>query len=299
MVAGGLPKEVAVPKTESVRAKSRKRDSAPALAKLKSSASTFGRLSKKMADNTLFCRYELKYRISESKAEAIEQFIKPYIHLDRYAKLQPDRTYPILSLYMDSKDLRLCHETLEGKKNRFKLRIRSYSDDPGTPCFVEIKRRINNIIIKSRARIMRDDVVPILSGRTLPAQKYETDMKALRQFQLYMSYISAKPVVRLRYLRRAYESDSENRVRVTFDRKLYYNATGDPNLILNSPEWQRLAISFIILEIKFTDRYPAWLSQMVKRFDLRQRAISKYVSSIKQSSSLGLTAPQILAYNYG
>jgi len=293
MVAGGLPKKVAVPKSESVRAKSRKRDSAPALAKLKSSASTFGRLSKKMADNTLFCRYELKYRISESKAEAVEQFIKPYIHLDRYAKLQPDRTYPIASLYLDSQDLKLCRESLTGKKNRFKLRIRSYSDDPDTPCFVEIKRRLNNIIIKGRVRVTNDNVATLLSGRSLPPQKYKTDEHTLRQFQLYMHCINAGPVIRVRYNRKAYEDDSDNRVRVTFDRQLCYKTGSEPIIMFNDIGWQRHRHGSVILELKFTSRYPAWLSGMVKYFDLQRQSVSKYASSIKESCSRGFCAPRL------
>jgi len=293
MVAGGLPKEVAVPKTESVRAKSRKRDSAPALAKLKSSASTFGRLSKKITDNTLFCRYELKYRISESKAEAVEQFIKPYIHLDRYAKPQPDRAYPITSLYLDSQNLKLCRESLTGKKNRFKLRIRSYSDDPDTPCFVEIKRRLNNIIIKSRVRVTNDNVATLLSGRSLPPQKYKADEQTLKQFQLYMHCINAGPVIRVRYKRKAYEDDSDNRVRVTFDRQLCYKASSEPIIMFNDTGWQRHRHGSVILELKFTSRYPAWLSGMVKCFDLQRQSVSKYATSIKDSCRRGFCAPQL------
>ncbi len=270
MVGVGVKKEAFDGKKVSDGQNKRRNSATGMEIRLKNSATVLGiKLGKTLGDNALACRYELKYRVSESKAAAIEQFVKSYLRLDRYSKLRRNGSYPVLTLYLDSKDLRLCRETLEGKKNRFKLRIRSYSDNSDSPCFFEIKRRVNRIIIKSRARTMRDDVAGLLRGRSLFSREYETDLKALEQFQLYMSGIGARPIVRLRYLRKAYESNSENRVRVTFDRKIYYNATGKPNLILNSPEWQRLAISFIVLEIKFTDRYPAWLSQMVKQFDLK------------------------------
>jgi len=62
---------------------------------------------------------------------------------------------------------------------------------------------------------------------------------------------------------------------------------------LNGRGWQRHSISLcgVILEIKFTGAYPAWISQMVKYFDLRQQPISKYVSSVKESCMLGFCAP--------
>ena len=247
----------------------------------------------KPIDGTLGCRYELKYRISEPKAEAIEQFIKPYLNLDRYCKLQPSGAYPIVTLYLDSDDLQLCRESMEGRKNRFKLRIRSYTDDPDYPRFFEIKRRMNAIIIKDRHRVIHRDVATFLSGSSLPLQSYNNDGEMLRQFQLYMNSINARPVIRVRYVRRAYEDGSYNRVRVTFDRQLAYNVGIAPKVSFNSQGWQHYSLNGVILEIKFTALYPAWLGGLVKFFGLRQQSMSKYVSSVKQSCSLKFCAPRL------
>jgi len=216
-------------------------------------------------DRMLGCRHELKYCISESKAEAIAQFIKPYLHLDRYCKAQPSGVYPISSLYLDSKDLQLCRESLEGHKNRFKLRIRSYNDDPDYPHFFEIKRRMNTIIIKSRAPVLRQDIAAFLSGLSLPARNYYSIEKdALNQFRLYMNSIGAGPVIRIRYMRQAFEDDSDNRVRVTFDRQLDYIVGSNPDVGVDGQGWQRNSLEAVILEIKFSSRYPAWLSRMIR-----------------------------------
>jgi len=247
----------------------------------------------KVGDSIPRCRYELKYRISESKAEAVEQFIRPYLHLDRYCQLQPSGTYPIVSLYLDSHNLRLCRQTLEGNKNRFKLRIRSYTDDLDYPRFFEIKRRMNAIIIKSRAGVMQRDVETLLSGLSLPPQDYNTEEETLKQFQLYMKSINAGPVMRVGYVRRAYEDDSENRVRVTLDRQLAYNVSHKLDIGFKGRGWQRHSLSGVILEIKFTARYPAWLNQMVRCLDLQQRSISKYVASAKESCLIGYCAPRL------
>ena len=247
-------------------------------------------------DSTISRRYELKYRICESKAEAIRQFIKPYMQLDRYCKLQRSGAYPIVSLYLDSEDLQLCKESLTGQKNRFKLRIRSYTDELDYPRFFEIKRRINNVIIKSRARVMDCDVTTLLAGLSLPQQNhnYSTDQNELKQFQLYVKSIGAMPVIQIRYMRQAYEGDSENRVRVTFDRQLDYNITNVPQVRLNGRGWQRRLLSGVILEIKFTNHYPAWLNRMVEYFDLRQQSMSKYTTSIKEACSFGFCAPRFM-----
>jgi SPX domain protein involved in polyphosphate accumulation len=248
-----------------------------------------------LADRTLSCRYELKYHISELKAKAIAEFIKPYIQVDRYCKLQRSGDYPIVSLYLDSDDLQLCQESLRGHKNRFKLRIRSYTDEPDYPRFFEIKRRINTIINKSRARVMDRDVPILLSGLSLPPQNYTADIDSINQFQLYMKSIQARPMVLIRYRRQAFEGDSENKVRVTFDRELAYRVTNRPQVTLGGRGWQRnpYTMGGVILEIKFTDRYPAWLSQMVKYFRLEAQSISKFGSSIMDSRLLEFYVPHL------
>ena len=105
-----------------------------------------------IVDRMLACRFEMKYVIDEIKAAGIVRYIRPFLQMDRYSKLQRRGMYPIVSLYLDSPELRLCRESLTGQKNRFKLRIRSYTDEPEYPRFFEIKRRINQVIIKSRRR---------------------------------------------------------------------------------------------------------------------------------------------------
>ena len=247
-------------------------------------------------DRTLGYRYEMKYIISEEKAVAIARFLRPYLKMDRYSKLQPDGEYPIVSTYLDSPGFQLCRETLEGHKNRFKLRVRGYSDDPESPIFFEIKRRINTVILKSRARVRREYLVDLLAGKFLPpTQNYKTDEDVLRQFQLYMFSLNAKPVTRIRYMREAYEGDGENRVRITFDRDICCNIDDSPVVKLGGIGWRNFStdIEGVVLEIKFTGRYPAWISQMVECFNLKQGPMSKYASSIKKACILRFCAPKL------
>jgi hypothetical protein len=249
----------------------------------------------KSGDRMLACRFELKYLITEAKAAAIERYIRPFLEYDRYSTLQRGGMYPIVSLYCDSPDMQLCRETLTGMKNRFKLRIRSYTDEPEYPRFFEIKRRINQVIVKSRARVMDEDVAPLLAGRTLPRRGYTTDEAALNQFQLYAASINAGPRVLIRYMRQAFENTTENRVRVTFDRDLCYKVTDTPAVRLGGSGWRRnvLTEGHAILEIKFTGTFPTWLSRMAALFGLDARSVSKFATSIEQSCALGFCAPVV------
>jgi len=253
------------------------------------------RQPKKTVDRMLACRYELKYIVTEIQAAAIAKYIGPFLEPDKYSKLQRGGQYPIVSLYLDSPELRLCKETLTGVKNRFKLRIRSYTDEPEYPRFFEIKRRLNRVIMKSRARVMDRDVPILLTGRSLPPQGYTTDEAALNQFQLYVATINAGPMVLVRYKRQAWESTSQNRVRVTFDRELCYKVTHEPYVRLGGSGWQENNITRCnsILEIKFTGSYPVWLSRLVEDFELDVMAVSKYATSMEQAFRLGFCGPAL------
>ena len=257
--------------------------------------------AKKTGDRMLACRYELKYLISEAQAAAVDCYIRPFLEYDRYSKLQRGGMYPIVSLYLDSDDMQLCKETLTGLKNRFKLRIRSYTDEPEYPRFFEIKRRINRVILKSRARVTDEDVPILLKGRLLPPQGFSTDEAALNQFQLYAASICAGPKVLIRYTRQAFENTDENRVRVTFDRELCYKMTDKPEVRLGGPGWQpnSLTNGYVILEIKFTGTYPAWLTRMAAHFNLQARSVSKFATSIEQACALGFCAPTMRNALYG
>ena len=109
-------------------------------------------------------RYELKYLLSNSTALRVRQFVRQYLELDEYGQGQPDLTYPVHSLYLDSDDWTLYHRSLNGDKNHFKLRVRYYDERPTTPVFFEIKRRMKDVILKQRCGVKRGGETDVLAG---------------------------------------------------------------------------------------------------------------------------------------
>src|SRR5213593_2005927 len=71
-------------------------------------------------------RFELKYIIKEDVARAVRDFVSGYLEIDEYGATLPNFSYPVHSLYLDSDDLHLYRTTINGDKNRFKLRLRFY-----------------------------------------------------------------------------------------------------------------------------------------------------------------------------
>src|SRR5438093_5571076 len=174
-------------------------------------------------------RFELKYLIPEPTALAVRDFVRSYLEMDEFSVGRPNYSYPVHSLYLDSDDLKLYWRTINGDKNRFKLRLRYYSTSDESPVFFEIKRRMNNCILKQRGGV-RHDSLPILLRGYLPemnhlVSKNPNQLVALQRFSHLMNGLHAKPKVHIFYMREAYVSD-DGEARVTMDRQVL----GEPNL---------------------------------------------------------------------
>src|SRR6185436_14160722 len=116
-------------------------------------------------------RFELKYLITESTAERVRDFVRCYLGIDEFGVGRPNYSYPVHSLYLDSDSLELYWRTINGDKNRFKLRLRYYSDHADSPVFFEIKRRMKDIILKQRGGV-KQSAVPLLLHGHFPSPEH-------------------------------------------------------------------------------------------------------------------------------
>jgi hypothetical protein len=141
-------------------------------------------------------RFELKYLVKEETARAIRRFVSCYLKPDEFAATLPNYSYPVHSLYLDSADLTTYQAVQCGEKNRYKLRIRYYSDTDSTVYF-EIKRRTNDVISKMRAKVRRDAVQPLLSGQPPQLRHLASpdgrQLVALQEFCRLMHALRAAP----------------------------------------------------------------------------------------------------------
>ncbi len=81
-------------------------------------------------------------------------------------------------------------------------------------------------------------------------------------------------------MREAYESRGGDPVRITIDTELMHAITLDHEISHQSGRWVTTPVSGSILELKFTERFPEWLSAMVRAFGLKQQPVPKYVLSV-------------------
>jgi len=205
---------------------------------------------------------------------------------------QPELAYPIHSLYLDSNNLRTYRETINGTNNRYKLRLRYYNDEPGSPVFFEIKRRQNDAILKQRAGVRRNAVDFLLAGQSPEPQHLLSDrpdqLVALQNFSRLMLGIQAGPRAHVAYRREAWVSTRDNSIRVTMDRDVSVAPQFRASFGLEQNRPVRPFGRMVILELKFTGRFPNWFHDLVQQFNLDRSGAAKYADGVKLLGEMNL-----------
>lgn len=244
-------------------------------------------------------RYEAKFIITEAQAAEVRRHCLAHVPRDPYSSRRPGGEYPILSFYLDSPTGELLRSTINRRTARYKLRVRTYrrygQPQNGDPAFFEIKRRTQGIVHKTRAPVSSALAEALLWGEFAgfdsppagdgSAHPYVSEFLSLR------SGIRARPVVGVFYTREAYEGWSSNRIRITMDRHLHYGLLAPRDNGMRDV-WCPVAERMVILEVKFTNTYPHWVSDMLHRVEVERRGVCKYVICSQAAGNRSLAASQ-------
>ena len=188
-------------------------------------------------DTTLTSRYECKYLIDERRANAIRKYLAAHMELDPFLARTRDHRYRVQSLYFDTPGLELYRDTVQGTRNRYKLRYRYYGDEGKGPVFLEVKKRANIIVRKSRERVAVQEAESLLATGQFPSAA--SHRKDLHEFLGRCAESGARPALRIRYWREAWESRSVDPVRITFDTEVEHCMLCDLELTETFPAWRR------------------------------------------------------------
>jgi hypothetical protein len=149
--------------------------------------------------------------------------------------------------------------------------------------------------------VTREGVQRLLSGQALGerdlfggAERHGADAKsldALRNFCDLRNQLAADGAAFVCYVREAYVHPHTDELRVTFDRRIqgrpYRRGAG---LSLASPG-SPADVPGVVLEIKFTNRFPAWLRQVAQDLGLVRRSLPKYVKCVDALQGPALGGP--------
>jgi hypothetical protein len=203
-----------------------------------------------------FERYEKKYKITQLQASEMIAFLNGHLALDKHHDPKNIVPYKIHSLYLDDKDARIIHKSIEKPSYKEKYRLRWYEDPNQT--FLEVK--IKHLSRSHKKRMtFREDSTSLDNYQSLILESFPTS---------YLTSITQDPIQHfclIEYDRIAFEDQKEN-LRITF----------------NAEKKSLFDSNTVILEIKYNQSLPRFLSQYLSSHHMYSRSLSKIGLSLKQ-----------------
>ncbi len=251
--------------------------------------------SRKDVKDKIIERFEQKYIIHPRLVPKIREYIKPFCIPDPNGKGHiPEYTVTTLQLDTPTMDLALAKERKTFA--RFKLRIRTYGKGGSAPVFLELKRKVGGVIIKSRSKMTmeqyrgdNDGRPVVLYPQELPLLKNPVDNHYFLEFSRVARAIEARPKMLIRYIRESYFGANDDYARLTFDRRICYRPTRRWNLpgIEESRGWRPMdtqtglnrPFAGYIFELKAMRDAPQWMLELVERFNLTTTGFCKYATA--------------------
>lgn len=216
-------------------------------------------------------RHELKYFIHPAEVAALRARLRPVMGLDPHCI--GGRPYAIRSLYLDDIDDSAYYDKVAGVMCRDKYRIRIYRHSD-QEIFLERKRKIGDLILKSSVQITRRLCEQIIAGEPWGLQTASSAL--IRDLYVQMRLRGLRPAVIVDYEREAYLHPAEN-VRITFDLNL---RSGLHSLDLFNPRIPTVCPHDgreEILEVKFDSYLPDHIRGLLDGIQAQRSAVSKYV----------------------
>ena len=157
-------------------------------------------------------RIELKYLVDWRQREILLAAFRPYLEAAPYT--DELASYQILSLYYDTPTLLFYDEKCDGEMLRTKVRLRGYGTqlEKMSPCFLEIKRKVDSRILKYRKKYDRFE--PSLLE---PASWHLEEEPQAAQLAAALYRYRLRPAVQILYRRETYETPFVRTLRLAFD----------------------------------------------------------------------------------
>ena len=237
-----------------------------------------------MEDQMQTSRFERKLIITEKTAAVVREYIRGYMVLDEFSEGKHDLNYPVHSIYLDSDHLATYWATVQTEKTRFKLRVRYYDENPESPVFFEIKRRVGECILKQRGAVHRWATPSLISGQfpepSCMISKNPKHFVAVQSFCRLMTDLRASPKMHIAYEREAWLNPGNNSLRITFDKYIRGEQRLETKFVTSMADPVSPFLGRWVLELKYTNRFPNWLGDVIRHLNLTQTGASKYCGSI-------------------
>ncbi len=232
-----------------------------------------------MNQNKAEFRHELKFIISNSQKQAVENALQGIMQKDAHLK---GDSYNIRSIYFDDYYHTCYYENENGVDLREKFRIRIYD---GSSDFIrlELKRKERSMTQKLQYQLSLKQYEQVLRGE--PLKDFAKLPPLVKKFELQRQTRLLKPDIIVDYHRIPYTYMLGN-VRITFDTNI--SSSYDFNNFFDNKLSKRpiLQKDMLILEVKYDEILPNYIENVVKTVTGQKTSFSKFYLC-KRYSQLG------------
>ncbi|MBQ6491607.1 MAG: polyphosphate polymerase domain-containing protein, partial [Atopobiaceae bacterium] len=162
----------------------------------------------KPAVQKVFRRSEIKYLVTDEQRAVILSAASEHMEPDAWGATT------VCNVYYDTPTGLLVRRSLDKPTYKEKIRVRSYGRrTPGSPVFVELKKKYKGIVYKRRAVMDEVRAEALLAGHGDPQTQIEREIDfAVRRYE------GLAPACYIAYDREAYYAIDDHEFRMTFDR---------------------------------------------------------------------------------
>lgn len=226
-----------------------------------------------------FARFEFKYILSAQLRNELESELSYFLEFDPYVESRSKHQYFVRSLYFDDPYYSCFYDKVSGLHTRSKFRLRTYTNVPsdGTPQFLEIKGRYNNLVLKDRAPLNKTFWVTNEgdNGLVQNIQQGLDPGEVSRKFNYDLYRKRLRAVALVDYVRRPYISRFDPEFRLTFDSELTGTNTRRLFPDGSEPQSRKFLPGYTVMEVKFRRHIPSWFHRLIQAYELRRVSVSK------------------------
>lgn len=214
-------------------------------------------------------RHELKFPVSDAELEIIRYRIKPLMQADFHQK---EGVYTVRSLYFDDLYDSCLRENANGEDTRRKFRIRIYNGNDEV-IKLEKKIKLRGMTKKLDTEISKKDCIIYMAGELPRLHAENSDLEKELYAESRMK--GMHPVCIVEYERTAYVERKGN-VRITFDRNISGSERTEAFLDKEISGVPLLPKGQHVLEVKYDELLPEYISEVLNLGILHRTSFSKY-----------------------
>ncbi len=237
-----------------------------------------------MAEITVFQRYEKKFLMNREVMEKILPEIEAHMRPDKYCL--DGATYSISNLYYDTRDNAVIRNSLQKPFYKEKLRMRCYGipKDENTQVFLELKKKVNKIVTKRRAKLTYGDACLFMETGVYPKTDSYMTRQVLREIEYYLSHKDVYANTRISYDRLAYFDRKDDSFRLTFDKNIRYLKKAEGPIDFQDSHQGSCLLSedLRLMEVKVSNAYPLWFARLLSTEGIYPVSFSKFGVSYKK-----------------